>query len=65
MLNWHTVQSNQFSQLQAIIKMLFCPIVNSAAMNIRVHVSFSIKVFSGYMPCSGMLGHMVVLFQVF
>ena len=25
-------------------------IVNSAAMNIGVHVSFQIKVFSGYMP---------------
>ena len=28
-------------------------IVNSAAMNIGVHVSFSIMVFSGYMPSSG------------
>ena len=31
-------------------------IVNSAAMNIRVHVSFSIIVFSGYMPGSGIAG---------
>ena len=31
-------------------------IVNSAAMNIRVHVSFWIMVFSGYMPRSGIAG---------
>ena len=33
-------------------------IVNSAAMNIRVHVSFQIRVFvfSGYMPRSGIAG---------
>ena len=30
--------------------------VNSAAMNIGVHVSFSIMVFSGYMPNSGIVG---------
>ena len=30
------------------------PIANSAATNIGVHVSFSIVVFSGYMPSSGM-----------
>ena len=36
--------------------------VNSAAMNIGVHVSFSIKVLSGYIcPGVGLLGHMVVL----
>ena len=40
-------------------------IVNSAAMNMRVHVSFSGKVLSGYMPKSGLLGHMVVLYIVF
>ena len=28
-------------------------IVNSAAMNIRVHMHFSVMVFSGYMPSSG------------
>ena len=32
------------------------PIVNSAAMNIGVHVSFWIMVFSGYMPRSGIAG---------
>ena len=32
------------------------PIVNSATMNIRVHVSFRIRVFSGYMPRSGIAG---------
>ena len=31
-------------------------IVNSAAMNIGVHVSFWIMVFSGYMPRSGIAG---------
>ena len=31
-------------------------IVNSAAMNIGVHVSFSILVSSGYMPSSGIGG---------
>ena len=31
-------------------------IVNSAAMNIGVHVSFLILLFSGYMPNSGING---------
>ena len=31
-------------------------IVNSAAMNIGIHVSFSIMVFSKYMPSSGTVG---------
>ena len=31
-------------------------IVNSAAVNIGVHVSFRIMVFSGYMPGSGIAG---------
>ena len=31
-------------------------IVNSAAMNIGVHVSFQIRVFFGYMPRSGIAG---------
>ena len=31
-------------------------IVNSAAMNIGVHVSFQIMVFSGYVPRSGPAG---------
>ena len=30
--------------------------VNSAAMNIVVHVSFSVMVSSGYMPSSGIVG---------
>ena len=40
-------------------RLLPCPgycIVNSAAMNIGVHVSFQIMVFSGYMPRSGIAG---------
>ena len=32
------------------------PIVNSAVMNLGVHVSFSIMVFSGYMPSTGIVG---------
>ena len=39
-------------------------IVNSAAMNIGVHVYFWIIVVSGYMPRSGLLDHMVVLYVV-
>ena len=35
--------------------------VNSAAINIGVHVSFSILTSSGYMPVVGLLGCMVVL----
>ena len=31
-------------------------IVNSAAVNIGVHLSFTIMVFSGYMPSSGIVG---------
>ena len=31
-------------------------IINSAALNIRVHVSFQIIVLSGYMPRSGFVG---------
>ena len=38
-------------------------IVNSAVMNIWVHVSFSIKVLSE-MPRVGLLDHMVVLYLV-
>ena len=37
-------------------------IVNSSAMNIGVHVSFSIMVFLEYMPKVVLLDHMVVLF---
>ena len=37
---------------------------NNAAMNIGVHVSFIIVVFSGICPVVGLLGHMVVLFLV-
>ena len=40
-------------------------IMQSAAMNIEVHMSFSIMVSSGYIcPVVGLLGHMVVLFLV-
>ena len=40
-------------------------IVNSDAMNNGIHVSLSILVSSEYMPRSGILDHMVVLFLVF
>ena len=40
-------------------------IVNSTAMNNGIHVSLSILVPSGYMPRSGIVGHMVILFLVF
>ena len=40
-------------------------IVNSAAMNNGIHVSFSIFVSSGYMSRSGLLCHMVFLFLYF
>ena len=40
-------------------------IVNSAAMNIGIHVSLSILVSLGCMPRSRILGHMVVLSLVF
>ena len=44
---------------------LVLAIVNSAAVNTGIHVSFSVVVFSGYMLGVGLLGHMVVLFLVF
>ena len=40
-------------------------IVNSAAANIEVLVSFSIIVLSGHMPRSGLLDYVVILFLVF
>jgi len=40
-------------------------IVNSAAVNIGVHVSFLIRAFFSYMPRSGIAGYMVTLFLLF
>ena len=40
-------------------------IINSAAVNIGVCASLSIMVFSGNIPSSGIVGHMVVLFLAF
>ena len=34
-------------------------------MNMQVHVSFIRKVLSGYMPKSGLPGHMIVLYIIF
>ena len=39
-------------------------LVNSAAVNAEAHVSFRVRVFSGYVSRSGILDHMVVLFLV-
>ena len=39
-------------------------IVNNAAMNIRVNMSFLILVLSGYIPGEELLDHMVALFLV-
>ena len=41
----------------------FCvmAIVNSAAMNIRVHVSFQIRAFFIYMPTSGVAGYSIFI----
>ena len=45
----------------------FCAlaVVNSAAMNIWVHVSFLMMVFSGYLPTSNITGLNDVLILVF
>ena len=40
-------------------------IVSSAAMNIRVHVSFPVMFFSGYMPSSKIVGSYVALVLAF
>ena len=40
-------------------------IANSATVNTGVHVSFSMKVLSGYMPRSGLLDLIIVLYLVF
>ena len=40
-------------------------ILNIAAINIGIHATFRIVVFSWFMPSIGMLGHMIVLFLVF
>ena len=45
-------------QLRALSRVFFhvLAIINSAAMNIVVHVSFGIRVLSGYMPRNGIAG---------
>ena len=40
-------------------------VINGAALNTEVHVSFQIMVFSNVCPEVGLLDHMVVLFLVF
>ena len=41
-------------------------IVNNAAINIVMHVSLQIRIFSGYMPRSGIAGsHGISMFSFF
>ena len=46
-------------------KLLPCPSYHSVAVNIDVHVSFSILVFQSVCSVLGLLGRMVVVFLVF
>ena len=39
-------------------------VVNRAVMNTEVHVSFSVKVLSGYMPRTGIAGSIFSLYLV-
>ena len=41
------------SSVDGYLGSFYVPAINSAAMNTGVHVSFSILVYSGYMPRSG------------
>ena len=50
---WHLFNSSVNGHL---IRFHVLASVHSAAMNIGVHVSFCIRVFSGYMLCSGITG---------
>ena len=40
-------------------------VVNNAAMNIGVHVSYQIVALSGYIPRRELLDHMATIFSVF
>ena len=50
------VTSSLSVHLSVDIKVLPCPVVNSAAINIRVHVSFRIMIFYRHVPRSGIAG---------
>ena len=53
------------SSVDGNLAFLSCPGYCSAAVNIGVHMSFEIMIFSGYMPRSGIAGSYSVLFSVF
>ena len=40
-------------------------VVNSAAVNMGMHISFQIVVLSGYILAVGLLDHMVILLLIF
>ena len=52
----HTQCNSMHLVYPFICQWTFRLLVNSAAMNIGMHVSFQIRVFSGYMPWSGIAG---------
>ena len=47
---------NFHSSVKGLDRFPVLDIVSSAAMNIVVHVSFSVTIFSGYMPSNGIAG---------
>ncbi|CAI9155745.1 unnamed protein product [Rangifer tarandus platyrhynchus] len=59
---FHCVYVPQFLYPSSLDEHLGCfhvlAVVNSAAVNSGIHVSFSIFISSGYMPGMGLLGHM-------
>ena len=62
----HTCTTASLSIHRWTSRLLPCPCYCKSCCNdTGVHVSFSVIVFSGYMPVMGLLGHTVVLFLVF
>ena len=58
--------THTFHLLMDIYMAFMSAIISSAVMNLGVPVSFRIRifVFSGYMPRSGLVDHMVSIFLV-